>query len=369
MKHYRLGMPPHKHFEAARPRKRSIALNGLFVLACFYTLYFARAIFLPIVVAILLNFLLAPIVRSLKKFHIPEPISALLVILLFLGGIAYGFYQISGPANEWLARGPQNFTEISAKIEKLKKPIEKSVRGFFSIRTQIEKTTKISPEETTPTVTVKPTESSPFATIFTSTESFFAQLGVIFFILYFLLASGDFFLKKTIEIQPTLQKKKETVLIAKDIKKQISNFLYVKTITGIGLAVVISIVMYFLKMPTPIFWGLLAGLLEFIPYIGVVIGTILCGITSLLVFNDATEILLPPISFFSITSMTGNFIVPLILSRSLTLHPVIIFIGVIFGGWMWGVVGALISIPLLSILKIFSNNIRSLIPLSKFLGG
>ena len=131
----------------------------------------------------------------------------------------------------------------------------------------------------------------------------------------------------------------------------------------------ISTVMYFLQMPAPILWGVLAGVLEFIPYIGVVIGTILCAITSLIVFNDATQILLPPISFFVITSLTGNFIVPLVLSRSLTLHPVIIFTGVIFGGWMWGVTGALIAIPLISILKIFCNNIRSLTALGKFLGG
>ncbi len=359
---------PRKYFDHPRSRKSAKALNGLFILACFYTLFFARAIFLPIVVAILLNFLLTPLVRLLKKFHIPESISALLVILVFLGTIGYGFYRVSGPVNEWLAKGPENFSVISSKIEILKKPIEKAITGVFSIRKQIEKTTT-SPEEQTPTVTVKPSGVGPFSSIFTSTGDFFAQLGVIFFILYFLLASGDFLLKKTIEIQPTLKKKKEAVIIAREIKKQISYFLLIKTVTGIGLALVISTVMYFLQMPAPILWGILAGVLEFIPYIGVVIGTILCAITSLIIFNDAPQILLPPISFFVITSLTGNFIVPLVLSRSLTLHPVIIFTGVIFGGWMWGVTGALIAIPLISILKIFCNNIRSLTPLGKFLGG
>jgi predicted PurR-regulated permease PerM len=360
---------PRKYFDHLRPRKSSKALNGLFILASFYTLYFARAIFLPIVVAILLNFLLTPLVRLLKRLYIPEPVSALLVILVFLGAIGYGFYRLSGPANEWLAKGPENFTVIPSKIEILKKPVEKSINGLFNIRKQIEKTT-ISPEEQTiTTLTVKPSGPGPFSSIFTSTGDFFAQLGVIFFILYFLLASGDFFLKKTIEIQHSLKKKKEAVIIARDVKKQIANFLLIKTVTGVGLAMVISTVMYFLQMPAPILWGVLAGVLEFIPYIGVVIGTLLCAITSLIIFNDPTQILLPPISFFVITSLTGNFIVPLVLSRSLTLHPVIIFTGVIFGGWMWGVTGALIAIPLISILKIFCNNIRSLTALGKFLGG
>lgn len=349
-------------------RKKPLALAGLFILACFYTLYFARSVFLPIVVAILLNFLLTPLVRALKKIHIPEAISALLVILVFLGLIGYGFYSLSGPANAWLTQGPQHFAEISSKIEILKKPIEKSIKGFFNIREQIEKTAKLAGGEPAPLVTVRSADFSPFNAIFTSTTEFFVQLGLIFFILYFLLASGDFFLKKSIEILPTLKRKKEAVIIAREIKSEITNFLLIKTLTGIGLATVIIVVMYFLQMPNPVLWGVLAGVLEFIPYIGVVVGTIFCTITALFTFDNLNQILLAPLSFFAITSLTGNFIVPLILSKSLTLHPVIIFVGVIFGGWMWGVTGALIAIPLLSILKIFCNNIQSLSPLGKFLG-
>lgn len=343
------------------------ALTGIFILACFYTLYFARSVFLPIVVAILLNFLLAPLVRILKKIHIPEVISALLVIIVFLGSIGYGFYSLSGPASTWLTKGPQNFSEVAAKIEILKKPIEQSIKGFFNIREQIEKTTKIAGEPT-PTIEIKASEFSPFSTVFSSTTEFFVQLSLIFFILYFLLASGDFFLKKTVEILPSLDRKKEAIIIAREIKNEITNFLFIKTITGIGLATVIAVVMYFLDMPNPILWGVLAGVLEFIPYIGVVVGTIFCALTALLVFDNLNQILLAPISFFAITSITGNFIVPLILSKSLTLHPVIIFVGVIFGGWMWGVTGALIAVPLLSVLKIFCNNIQSLESLGKFLG-
>lgn len=195
------------------PDKKSMALTGLFILACFYTLYFARSVFLPIVVAILLNFLLAPLVRALKKIHIPESISALLVILVFLGSIGYGFYSLSGPANEWLTKGPQNFSEISSKIEILKKPIEKSIKGFLNIREQIEKTAKIAGGEQTQAVTVSTYDFSPFKALFTSTTEFFVQLGLIFFILYFLLASGDFFLKKAVEILPTLQRKKKQSLL------------------------------------------------------------------------------------------------------------------------------------------------------------
>jgi predicted PurR-regulated permease PerM len=340
-------------------------LTGIFILAAFYTLYFARSVFLPIVVAVLLNFLLAPLVRLAKKVHIPEPVSALFVILVFLAVLGYGFYSLSGPAHEWLAKGPQNFTQMASKLESMLQPVQKSLKGFFNIRAQIEQSTNGG---TSPAVSVKSSDLTPFNTVFTSTSEFFIQLIIILFILYFLLASGDFFMKKTVEILPTLQRKKEAIIIAREITGQITSFLLIKTLTGISLAIVLTIVMYFLKMPSPILWGVLAGLLEFIPYAGVTIGTFFCAITSLFVFNKPIEIIFPPLSFFLITSLAGNFFVPLILSKSLTLHPVIIFLGVIFGGWMWGVVGALIAIPLLSILKIFCNNIPSLYSIGKFLG-
>lgn len=364
MKNYR-GLTKYRLFPLKR--RGVLAVNGLFVLAWVYTLYFAKAIFMPIVVAILLNFLLAPVVRIFKKIHIPESISALFVILVFLGGFGYGFYSFSGPANDWLSnKGAETMITATAKIELFKKPIEKTVRELFNIRQQIEKTTKISEEPGT-TVTLKSPAILP-AHIFTSTSEFFMQIILIFFILYFLLASGDFFLKKTVEILPTLKDKKEAIIISREIKNEITNFLLIKTWTGLGLAVVLTVAMYFLKMPLPILWGVLAALLEFIPYVGVLVGTIICAITSLMVFDTVHQILLPPLCFYVITSITGNFFVPLIMSRSLTLHPVIIFIAVIFGGWIWGVVGALIAIPLLSILKIFCNYIKSMQSLGKFLG-
>ena len=348
--------------------KAPTVLTGLFILAAFYTMYFARAVFLPIVVSILLHFLLAPLVQALKKLHIPEPISALFVILVFLGVIGYGFYSLSGPANALLTKGPQNVSQIATKVEVLMEPVKNSLKGFFNIRAQIEQSTKIPGETTPQEVSVKPSDSAPFSALFTSTGEFFIQLTIILFVLYFLLASGGFFMKKTVEILPTLQKKKEAIMMAREIRSEITSFLFIKTWTGLGLAIVLSIVMYFLKMPSPILWGLLAGLLEFIPYVGVTIGTFLCAVAALFVFSTPVQIILPPLSFFLITSITGNFFVPLILSKSLTLHPVIIFLGVVFGGWMWGVTGALIAVPLLSILKIFCNNIPSLNPISKFLG-
>ena len=126
--------------------------------------------------------------------------------------------------------------------------------------------------------------------------------------------------------------------------------------------------MMMLHMPNPLLWGITAGFLEFLPYVGVVIGTVAISVTALLTFNNITHILLIPCVFFTLSSITGNVISPVLQGRGLELHPIIIFIAVIFWGWIWGVIGALIAIPLMSIIKIVCDNIKPLNRLSAFLG-
>lgn len=347
--------------------KQSMALIGLFILACLYTLYFAKVILLPIVVAILLNFLLYPLIRVGKKFKIPEPMTALLIVILLLFSLIYGFYSLSSPAQEWLSKAPENFSQLGVKIESLIHPLEKPLKGFANIKEQIQKSTEISTTKHIPEVTVKPLSSSPFNLLLTTSSVFFIQIGFVIFLLYFLLSSGDFFLLKTVALLPNLSQKKEAVMASREIREEINRFLFIKFWTGLCLAGVISIIFFFLGMPHPILWGILAGVLEFIPYIGVTIGTILTFLSALLIFDNLTNIILVPLSFFTVTTLTGNFFVPLMLSRGLLLHPVMVFLSVIFGGWIWGVAGALIAVPMLSILKIICNNIKSLTNISKFL--
>lgn len=331
--------------------KQSLAVIGLFILACLYTIYFAKIILVPLTIAILLNFLLYPIIKSAKKIRIPESLSALIVVVSLFLLIVYAFYSLSGPVQNWLVKIPQNLTIINKKVEILFHPIEKPLEGLVNIQEQIQKTTETPTTESIQSVKIKQTNTSVFGLLLTTTGVFFIQLGFILFILYFLLSTGDFFVLKTVELLPLFSQKKEAVMVAREIRSDINRFLFIKTWTGLCLAVVIAIVFYFLKMPAPILWGMLACILEFIPYLGVTVGTLLVGITALIMFDNFSHFLAVPLSYFIISTMTGNFFVPLILSRGLLLHPVIVFVGVILGGWIWGVAGALIAVPMLSILK------------------
>ena len=122
---------------------RSVALTGLFVLASFYTLYLARSFFLPIILALLLNFLLSPVVRLLKKIHIPEAIGAAVVVLGLLGALGLGIYELSGPAYEWAEQAPQSFKRLEKKLADFKQP----VRAMSRATATVEKITKVGAEE------------------------------------------------------------------------------------------------------------------------------------------------------------------------------------------------------------------------------
>ena len=342
----------------------AFSVMSLLVISVLYTLYFARVVILPIVIAVLLNFLFSPIIRLLKKIWIPQSLGALLIILVLFSSIFFGFYRLSGPTGQWLANAPNNFIAAQQNLTKLLLPINESVKNFFKIKAQIETSTSNTTEKN---VQVVPEHHKWIGVIFTNTWEFFIQLALVTILLYFLLASSDFFLRKLVELVPKLAEKKEAVIIFREIEKKIFSFLFVKVLTCAGLAVVISFAMFLLKMPHPIVWGVLAGIVEFIPYIGVLIGTAIITFSALLTFDTLTHVLLVALVFFSICSIEGNIVFPLILSRNLILHPVIVFVGVIFWSWIWGIAGTLIAIPLMSIVKIFFDNIKTLTPYGKFL--
>ncbi len=345
--------------------KNSFALKGLFILSCLVIIYIAKSILLPLTVSVLFSLMLAPVVRFLKKFWIPSHLSAALIVIIVFFSIGYGFYSLSGPAKQWATQGPQNYNLINQKIQNMLGPLKGSIIGFTRMKEQFTKTTSF-PSNNVPEVTVK--QSGFLNTMFNSTKEFLFELFMIIFLLYFLLAYDDFFLRKVADFMPGSKGKEGAASINHQIEHEIFVFLLAKLVTGIILGIIIAIIMYFFKMPTPILWGILAGLFEFIPYIGVTIGTVLVGITALISFDNALIIVLVPVIFFAVTSLNGNFIFPLIIGRNLEIHPVIVFIGVIFWGWIWGITGALIAIPLLSVIKIICNNVNSLQRFSKFLG-
>ena len=194
---------------------KSIALKGMFIIASFYTLYFARDLIIPFVLALLLNFLLRPVVRALAGLKIPALLASALVILGLVGSIGYGMVKLSRPAAEWIDKLPGSLHEIDLKVGFLRKPAE----GVKRAVEEFKKITSLG-GEIRPEVEIK----TPGITdaVLTGTQEVFIKSSVMFILLYFLLASGDLFLRKFIKLFPTLYRKKQVVRITRVVEHHMS---------------------------------------------------------------------------------------------------------------------------------------------------
>jgi predicted PurR-regulated permease PerM len=350
--------------EALRERVeiRSISITGLFVLAALYTLYFARAFFLPIVLAVLLDFLLSPLIRALKRARVPEPLGAALVIVGLLGTAGVAVYGLVGPAREWGAKLPASMREAENRLRKLRTPVEQ----VSKTAEQVEQVAKVDDGAKTQEVVVKgPTLTER---LFGTTQTLIASAFEVVILLYFLLAAGDLFLQKLIKVLPQFRDKKKAVAIARETEASISTYLVTVTLVNLALGLAVGIVMFLLKMPNPLLWGALAALAEFIPYLGASAVVTLLTLAGLVTFEQVGHALLIPAAYLGVNVLQSQLLAPLILGRKLTLNPVAIFVGLVFWWWIWGVPGAFIAVPLIATFKIFCDHIEALAPIGEFLG-
>jgi len=358
----------HERLEAAAlpeairhaPPLTSIATVGLFILALFYTLHFGRAFFIPVVVAILLDFLLKPVVRGLQRLHIPMAIGAALVLGGLLSTAAYGVVALSTPAATWLERAPKSLAVVERKIRELRKPVERMSETAERLA-QMATTESEAHEVAVSTDDLR-------SRLLEGARAVVVQSMAVIILLYFLMASGDLFLRKLVRLLPTLRDKKRAVEITRETEHHISTYLVTITLINTALGVAVGIAVALAGLPNAVLWGVMAGVLNFVPYLGATIGIAVLAVVSLFSFDSPWVALVPPGLYLAIATIEGNFVTPVLLGRQFTLNPVIVFVWLAFWGFLWGVPGMLVAVPLLAILKITCDHVEPLLPLGDFLG-
>ena len=337
----------------------SIALTGLFVLAVFYSIYFMRSILLPIVLALLLSYLLRPMVRGLARLKIPLPVGAALLLIGFFGLIGYSVSVLATPTAGWLQKAPTGFTELQHKLL----PVKKSVAQVTQATGEIEKLASANAEIKAVEVKRHPITEA----LFVRTPEFIASAVLSLILLYFLLVYDQAFIAKLVKLLPTLSDKKTAVGIAHDIEEQISRYLFTITAINVCLGVAVGTAVGLLGLRNPLMWGVMVALLNFVPYLGALTGIICMTIGAALSFDSLEYAFVFPAVYLSFGILEGSFITPWIMGRSLTLNPVIILLSLTFWGWMWGIVGIILAVPILAAFKILCAHIKPMEPLAEFL--
>jgi len=339
---------------------QSVLLLGIFVLALFYTLYFASEIVLPIAFAFVLYLLLQPSMRIFARLHIPKTIAALLIIFVFFGGVAALGFTLSGPAAAWIAKAPDSLPRLEQRLWMFKKPMTDMQKASTAVEKIAAGATDVH------TVTVAGPGLSGL--LFTGTRALAAGGLATVVLLFFLLRSGDLFLRRLVEILPTLSNKKQAVDISREIESNISKYLVTISLMNFAVGLATGVAAYFCGLSDPVLWGAVAFFLNYVPILGPLCGVAILFLVGLLTFDTIWQALLPAAIYLGIHFVEGEAVTPILLARHFTLNPVLVIIALLFWYWMWGVSGALLAVPMLATFKIVCDRVRPLMALGHFLG-
>jgi predicted PurR-regulated permease PerM len=335
---------------------------GIFIILLIGFLYMASAFVLPVALAFLFALILGPLARWLRRRGVPGVAAAAgLVVILFVT-LAVGTYLLSGPIASFISDAPRITGEVRAKLSVLQRPMEAITRAS----SQFDKLIRPVDDATAERVVVEaPSQLGSIATGAGETATEFLFFLVL---LLFLLASGDLFSEKLIKVLPTLSDKKRVLRIAREIEHEVSRYLVTVTIINLGLGVVVAAAFWALGMPSPILWGLVAAVLNYLPFLGALIGIVASSAIAVVAFDSLSYAAVVPVVYILIHVLEGEIVTPTIVGRRLELNSVVILISIAFWGWLWGVVGALIAVPLLVTVKVFADHVDGLQGIGEFLG-
>ena len=326
---------------------QTIFLGGLFFFAVLVVLYVGRAILLPVVIAIVLKLLLQPVVRGLERLHVPKGLGALVSVLLLLGIFASLGAILSGPAAEMVRNMPAMLSDLHARVVDLQPFLDRArpVLDVLGMSTDPGDMVKVSP-------------GSLVGGIAGGASSFASHLLETLLILYYLLVFSETFMLRLVEVIPRLRDKKQAVAISDAVERDISAYLVTITIINAVVGILAGLVMWGFGIPGALLWGVLAFCFNYVPILGPFAGVALFAVVGLATLGLSWIAIVPAAAYLAIHFAEGEIITPLLLAKRFTLNPVAVIIALIFWYWMWGVQGAILSVPLLAVVKIMSDRLR-----------
>jgi predicted PurR-regulated permease PerM len=341
---------------------RNVVLMTILAILFFYTLYFARAVFVPVLLAMLLRLFLQLPMNFLTDRRVPRLVAVFIVMGGLFGGLGLLGSALGGPAADWIGKAPQTFAQIQDRIAFIKRPVQR----LQSIAHNIEGIV-VAPTAPGKTVTLAGPGLGGF--VAANTQSLVRGVATVVLLLFFLLASGDTFKRRLVEILPRLSDKKRAVEIVNEIANNISGYLLSITVINAGLGTLTGIAFYLCGMPAAALWGTIAFSFNFIPFIGPLCAAVIFFMAGLLTFDNNWLALLPVGIYLVLILLEGQMVTPTVLARRFSLNPVAVVVSLVFWFWMWGTPGALLAVPMLAAFKIVCDHLRPLSAIGHLLEG
>ena len=371
----------------ATERGRTISLGILATLAVAYTLKLAAALILPFIIAAVLNLVLQPAKHLLHhRLRVPAPLAALALILV-LFGIAGGLgAALSVPASGWIARAPDGVKLLEKRLHGLAGPIHYAERGVHELESLLREgqapahdvADGAAQQSPAPPAARQGQDSSPNLigtigsvglSVLQGTGAAMGQLLTLLVLLFFMLSAGDTLLRRLVEVMPTYADKRRVVEIAQEIEDNVSGYLATISLMNILVGTANGLSMWLLGVSDPLLWGTLAFLLNYVPILGPFFGIVIFFFVGLFSFNSLWMAALPGLIYLVIHVIEGETVTPMLLANRFTLNPVLVIGSLFFWDYIWGVIGALLAVPLLAVSKIICDRVDPLKPLGHLLGG
>ena len=329
------------------------------LVATLFALEAASAIVIPLVLSTLIALTLTPAVRGLVALKIPRAIGATLVVAvaLFLTGAV--FYALVEPGQDWIERAPEALRRLEYRLRGLLEPFERAseaTESLMSLGTDEQQTTVVA------------AQASPGVALLAQAPAVLGSVIATVFLTLLFMLHGDALFRKFVALVPGLSGKKEFVAGTREAQRELSLYLVTITAVNVTLGAATAAALYWVGYEEPLLWGGIAALLNYAPYVGAVVTAILLAVVGFAESGETWQVLAGPGAFVVLNLIEGQLVTPLLLGRRLALDPVVIFVGIMLFGFLWGVVGMLIAVPLLACLRIIAQRVANGGPIALLIG-
>ncbi|MFL6932371.1 MAG: AI-2E family transporter [Xanthobacteraceae bacterium] len=312
-----------------------VAIVGIFFLLACAALEFGRTILLPVVSAIVIGLMLGPLVGLASRYRIPSWLAATLVMAIFVGLLSLVITLVSAPVVEWIGKAPNVEHTLREKLQVFDRPLA----ALRDIRNAL-----LPQDKNTVQIDVGPSLVAPVLTVLTPAVG---ELIVFFGTLFFFLLGRNEMRRYLVHVFHDRDARLLSLHILNDVERELTDYLTVVTVINILVGFGTAVIAHFAGLPNIAVWGVLAFVLNYIPYLGPLAMNLVLFAVGIVTFPTLGEALIAPACFIAMTTLEGHFITPSIMGRRLTLNPLNVFLALAFWTWLWGPIGAFLAVPLL----------------------